>query len=80
MSSTTTVTTSTTSTGPSKLQTILQIIQLALAGISTLPVVGPDAALASTFLKILTSGLSLYQAETGVPFDATLIPIETPVP
>ena len=64
----------------SKLSSILMIIQLALGGISTLPVIGADAALASVFLKILTSGLSLYKAETGVEFDATLIPLEQPVP
>ena len=64
----------------SKLQTILAIIQAALAALSTLPVVGPDAALASVFLGIFQNASALYTAETGLPFDITKIPQETPLP
>jgi hypothetical protein len=61
---------------PSKLQTILAIIQAALAGLSTIPVVGGDAALASVFLGIFQNASSLYTQETGQPFDVTKIPQE----
>lgn len=64
----------------SKLQLILLLIQTTLTALSKVPVVGPDAVLASSLLTILQNALALYQAETGKPFDATLIPQETPVP
>jgi hypothetical protein len=66
--------------GPSKLQTILSIIQSVLSVLSTLPVVGPGSELASVFLKIFQDASALYQAETGQPFDVTKIAPETPVP
>jgi hypothetical protein len=68
------------SAAPSKLQTILQIIQFALAGLSAVPVVGPGAALAGAFIQIFQNASALYQAETGQPFDVTKIPLETKVP
>ncbi len=72
--------TTTTPAAPSKLQTILQIIQFALAGLQAVPVVGTGAALASVFLGIFQNATSLYTAETGLPFDITKIPFEQPVP
>jgi hypothetical protein len=63
----------------SKIQSILSIIQAALGALSTLPVVGPGAELASVFLQIYQNATALYQAETGQPFDVTKIPIETKV-
>lgn len=65
---------------PSKLQGILQIVQLALAGLQAVPVTAAGAALASVFLGIFQSASNLYQQEAGQPFDVTKIPIETPVP
>ena len=65
---------------PSKLATILSIIQFALAGLQAVPVVGTGAALASVFLGIFQNATSLYTAETGLPFDITKIPFEQPVP
>ena len=64
---------------PSKLSLILAIIQAALAGLTAVPVIGPEAALANAFLAILRNGLAAYQAETGQPLDLTKIPLETPV-
>jgi hypothetical protein len=74
------MTSTTTTPAPSKLQTILQIIQAALAGLSAVPLIGPDAALASVFLGIFQSATSLYQTETGTPFDITKIPQEAKLP
>lgn len=65
---------------PTKLQSILAIIQAALAGLSALPVIGPDAALVGVFVGIFQSASALYTAETGQPFDITKIPQETPLP
>jgi hypothetical protein len=66
-------------TPPTKLQTILQIIQFALTGLSAIPVIGPDAVLASAFLAIFQNAQALYQAESGQPFDVTKIPLESKV-
>ena len=65
---------------PSKLSLILAIIQAALAGLSAVPIIGPESALAGVLLKILMNGLAAYQAETGQPLDLSKIPLETPVP
>jgi hypothetical protein len=64
----------------SKLQSILQIIQIALGALSTLPIVGPGSELASVFLQIFQNASALYTAETGQPFDITKIAPETKVP
>jgi hypothetical protein len=64
---------------PTKVQTILQIIQAALTGLQLVPGVGAPAAVAGVFLSILTNGLTAYQAETGQPLDLTKIPLEAPV-
>lgn len=71
---------STATPTPSKLSTILEIIQLALAGLQAVPVTSVAAGLASTFLGIFQNATNLYQQETGQPFDVTKIPLETPVP
>jgi hypothetical protein len=65
---------------PSKLQNILSIINLALQGLSTIPVLSLPIALEQTFQKILTNALAAYQQETGQPIDLSKIPQETPVP
>lgn len=82
MSTTVNVTTNSAATppAPTKLQSILAIIQLALSGLSSLPVVGGAASLANVFVGLLTHGLNLYQQETGAPLDLTKIPVETLVP
>ena len=72
--------TTTATPTPSKLQGILQIIQLALAGLQAVPVTSLAAGLASTFLGIFQNATQLYQQETGQPFDITKIPLEAPVP
>jgi hypothetical protein len=64
----------------SKVQTILLIIQTALSALSAIPGVGTDAAIVAALVKIFQNATALYQAETGQPFDATKIPIETKVP
>ena len=65
---------------PSKLSLILEIIQLALAGLQAVPIAAPEATLASTFLGIFQKATQAYQAEAGQPFDVTKIPYEQPVP
>jgi hypothetical protein len=64
---------------PTKLQSILGIIQIALTVLQTIPVIGGDAALASSLLGILTNALNLYQQTAGTPLDLTKIPLEAPV-
>ncbi len=64
---------------PSKLLSILTLIDAALKGLSLLPIVGGPSALGDVFLNILRGGLSLYQQEAGQPLDLTKIPQETPV-
>ena len=63
----------------SKLQNILSIINLALQGLSAIPVLSVPIALEQTFQKILTNALAAYQQETGQPIDLSKIPFETPV-
>jgi hypothetical protein len=64
---------------PSKLQNILSIINLALQGLSAIPVLSLPIALEQTFQGILTNALAAYQQEAGQPIDLTKIPLETPV-
>lgn len=64
---------------PSKLQTILAIINAALQGLTLVPAIGPAANLALTFETILRNALAAYQMEAGQPIDLTKIPLETPV-
>lgn len=61
------------------LTNILNIIQLALSGLSKIPVVGGDAALAGVFIGILQYGLNAYHSAAGQPLDVTKLPLETPV-
>ena len=65
---------------PSKLSTILAIIDAALKGLSVVPIVGGPAALADIFVSIIQNGMAAYEAEAGQPLDLTKIPLETPVP
>ena len=64
---------------PSKVQTILSIINAALQGLSLIPGLGAPVAIEQTFQRILTNALAAYQAETGQPIDLTKIPLETKV-
>jgi hypothetical protein len=71
----------------SKLQSILNIINIALQGITSAgsftPIGGAIAAgvkLEQLFQGMLANALAVYQAETGQPIDLSKIPIETPVP
>jgi len=66
--------------GPSKLQTILAIINAALQGLTLVPGIGNAASLGLLFEGILKNALAAYQAEAGKPIDLTQIPLETPVP
>ena len=65
---------------PSKISLILEVIQLALAGLQAVPVTAAGAAVASVFLGIFQNATNLFQQETGAPFDVTRIPYEQPVP
>jgi hypothetical protein len=65
---------------PSKLDSILQIIQIALNLLKNVPVVGTGAGLVGAFLTIYQNAVALYEAESGQPFDITKIPLEQPVP
>lgn len=65
---------------PSKLASILTIINLALQGLSVIPVIGLEAQVGQAFLTILQAGLNAYHAETGQPIDLTKIPPEAPIP
>lgn len=71
---------STAPTSRVSVSSILQIIQVALGALSVIPVVGPEAALALPFLRILQAGLDAYNQATGSPLDLSKIPLETPVP
>jgi hypothetical protein len=64
----------------SKLNSILSLINIALQGLSLLPIVGGPASLADLFLNILQHGLTLYQQESGQPLDLTKIPQEALLP
>jgi hypothetical protein len=71
----------------SKRQSILNIINIALQGItlagSFTPIGGAIAAgvkLEQLFQGMLSNALSAYQAETGQPIDLSKIPTETLVP
>lgn len=74
------------SPGPSKVQSILNIINIALQGLtlagSFTPVgvaITSGVKLEQLFQGMLVDALSVYQAETGQPIDLTKIPLETPV-
>ena len=66
-------------TAPSKVQTILAIVNAALQGLSLVPGLQAPIAIEQTFQKILTNALAAYQAETGQPIDLTKIPLEAKV-
>lgn len=74
------------STGNQKLQNILNIITIALQGLtvagSFTPVAGAINAgvkLEQLFQQMLMNALQVYQAEKGQPIDLSKIPLETPV-
>lgn len=69
-----------------KVQNILNIINIALTGLtvagSFTPVAGAINAgvkLEQLFQEMLTNALAAYQAEVGQPINLALIPLETPV-
>lgn len=72
-------TTPTPTSNPSKVQTILAIVNAALQGLSLVPGLQAPIAVEQAFQKILTNALAAYQAETGQPIDLSKIPIETKV-
>lgn len=61
------------------LQSILQILSISLNALSVIPVVGPEAALAETFLSIIQKSMAAYQTASGQPLDLTKLPMEKPV-
>ena len=72
---------------PSGFQETLQIINLALAGLAKLPLVGPvvsgvidsNVSQALAFVSIIQTAQNAVKATTGKPIDLTLIPFETKV-
>lgn len=65
----------------SKLQTILQILNAALQGLSLVPgPIGAGSALAVVFENIIANAVKAIQNETGQPIDLSKLPLETPVP
>ena len=65
---------------PSKVQTILAIINAALQGLTLIPGLAVPIAIEEAFQSILTNALATYKAETGQPLDLTKIPQEALVP
>ena len=65
--------------GPSKLQTILNIINFALQGLALVPGLGAPIALEQALQRILMNALAAFQQESGKPFSIAEIPLETPV-
>ena len=64
---------------PSRLQNILAIINLALQGLASIPVLTVPIAIEQSFQRILMNALAAYQQETGQPFNIQNIPLEKPV-
>ena len=58
---------------------ILQILQLVLAALAALPVVGADAQLVAALIGIYQKAAAAYELAAGQPFDVTKIPIEAHV-
>jgi hypothetical protein len=58
---------------------LLQIIGTVLNVLANLPVIGPEAELASVFLTILQTAMAAVKQQTGQPIDLTKIPFEPPV-
>lgn len=61
------------------LGSILNLIQIALNGLSVIPAVGGDAALTGALIGLLQAGLNAYHQANGAPLDLTKLPLETPV-
>jgi hypothetical protein len=75
-----------TPTPNDKIQNILNIVNIALQGLtiagSFTPIEGAINAgvkLEQLFQGMLTNALQAYQAETGQPINLALIPLESPV-
>lgn len=65
---------------PVSVSTLLEILTIALAGLSAVPATAEGAAIASVFVKLITTTMQAYQQATGQPLDLTKIPFEQPVP
>lgn len=65
---------------PSKVQTILSIINAALSGLTLVPGLAVPIGIEQAFQSILTNALAAYKAETGLPLDLNKIPQEALVP
>jgi hypothetical protein len=65
---------------PSKIETILAIINAALQGLTLIPGLAVPIAIEQAFQSILTNALAAYKAETGQPLDLSKIPQESLVP
>jgi hypothetical protein len=61
----------------SKLDSILNLINIALQGLTLVPIIGTYAGLSDAFIVILQSGLAAYNAEVGQPLDLNKIHPET---
>lgn len=59
---------------------ILIMLQAALTGLSAIPAIGGDIAIAGAFVNIIQAGLNAFHAASGAPLDLTKIPLEQPVP
>lgn len=55
---------------------ILIFIQVILATLQTIPVIGGDAMLVSALIALYQKATAAYQDATGKPFDVSLIPLE----
>ncbi len=64
----------------SKLSAILNIINIVLGALSTIPGLGAPIAVEQALQKILSNALAAYQAETGQPIDLSKIPQEALLP
>jgi hypothetical protein len=64
---------------PTKLQNIEAIILAALQGLSMIPVIGGTASIIGVLANILVKAQGVYQQETGLPYDLSKVPLETPV-
>ncbi len=80
-------TTPTPTPSTDKVQSIINIINIALQGLtiagSFTPIAGAinsGVKLEQLFQNMLTNALQAYQAEVGQPIDLSKIPLETPVP
>lgn len=57
----------------------LEILQLSLAVLATIPATAPEAAVGGVLIQIIQKAMAGYEAAAGAPLDLTKIPLETPV-